>query len=96
MLILSRKVGEAVVLDDKITVRIVDISKGAIRLGIDAPSDVLILREELAQEIKNANIEAIKKQPAQTDMGLLSSLRAKIGGKKESQGTTKETKKVEK
>jgi carbon storage regulator len=61
MLILSRKVGEAVVLDEKTIVRIIDISKGVVRIGFDAPDDVLILREELEEEIKQANIEATGK-----------------------------------
>ena len=58
MLILSRKIGEAVVLDEKITVRVIDISKGVVRIGFDAPNDMLILREELEEEVKQANIEA--------------------------------------
>jgi carbon storage regulator len=58
MLILSRKIGEAVVLDEKITVRVIEVSKGVVRLGFDAPNDMLILREELEEEIKQANIEA--------------------------------------
>jgi carbon storage regulator len=58
MLILSRKIGEAVVLDEKIIVRVIDISKGVVRIGFDAPNDMLILREELEEEVKNANIEA--------------------------------------
>lgn len=58
MLILSRKVGEAVVLDEKVTVRIIDISKGVVRIGFEAPNDMLILREELEEEVKKANIEA--------------------------------------
>lgn len=60
MLILSRKIGEAVVLDDKITVRVIDISKGVVRIGFDAPNDMLILREELEREVKQANIDATK------------------------------------
>jgi carbon storage regulator len=60
MLILSRKVGEAVVLDEKITVKVIDISKGVVRIGFDAPDDMLILREELEEEVKQANIEATK------------------------------------
>jgi len=60
MLILSRKIGEAVILDEKITVKVIDISKGVVRIGFDAPDDMLILREELEQEVKQANIEATK------------------------------------
>lgn len=58
MLILTRKIGEGVVLNDNITVRVVDISKGIVKLGFDAPKEMMILREELAQAIKETNIEA--------------------------------------
>lgn len=60
MLILTRKIGEGVVLNENITVRVVEISKGVVKLGFDAPKDMLILREELEKAIKEANIEASK------------------------------------
>ncbi|MDD3342263.1 MAG: carbon storage regulator CsrA [Sulfurospirillaceae bacterium] len=60
MLILTRKVGEGVVLNENVTVRIVEISKGVVKLGFDAPKDMLILREELELAVKEANIEASK------------------------------------
>ncbi|MBN1840145.1 MAG: carbon storage regulator CsrA [Campylobacterales bacterium] len=58
MLILTRKIGEGVILNDNITVRVIDISKGMVKLGFDAPKEMMILREELAQAIKETNIEA--------------------------------------
>ena len=60
MLILTRKIGEGVVLNDEIMVRVVEISKGVVKLGFEAPKDMLILREELAKAIKQTNIEANK------------------------------------
>lgn len=60
MLILTRKIGEGVVLNENVTVRIIDISKGVVKLGFDAPKDMLILREELELAVKEANIEASK------------------------------------
>lgn len=60
MLILTRKIGEGVVLNENITVRVIEISKGVVKLGFDAPKDMLILREELERAIKEANIEASK------------------------------------
>ncbi len=75
MLILSRKIGEAVVLDEKITVRVIDISKGVVRIGFDAPNDMLILREELEEEIKKANIEA---QSIEQDITAIKGLSKKI------------------
>jgi len=77
MLILSRKVGEAVVLDEKIIVRVIDISKGVVRIGFDAPNEMLILREELEEEVKQANIEA--KSSVQNDISLLKDLSKKLG-----------------
>lgn len=58
MLILTRKTGEGIVLNDNVTIRIVEISKGVVKLGFDAPKETLILREELARAIKQSNIEA--------------------------------------
>ncbi|ATB70123.1 carbon storage regulator CsrA [Sulfurospirillum diekertiae] len=60
MLILTRKIGEGVVLNENITIRVIEISKGVVKLGFDAPKDMLILREELEKAIKEANIEASK------------------------------------
>ena len=47
MLVLSRKVGERIVIGDQIAVSVVRIAPGAVRLGIEAPGDVPIVREEL-------------------------------------------------
>ncbi len=60
MLILTRKIGEGVVLNENITVKVIEISKGVVKLGFEAPKDMLILREELAHAIKQTNIEASK------------------------------------
>ncbi|MDD3324815.1 MAG: carbon storage regulator CsrA [Sulfurospirillaceae bacterium] len=60
MLVLSRKVGEAIVVDKNITIRVVEISKGVVKIGIDAPKEVLISREELEEAVKAANVEASK------------------------------------
>jgi carbon storage regulator len=74
MLILTRKVGEGVVLNENVTVRIVEISKGVVKLGFDAPKEMLILREELERAVKEANIEASKS----VSDGLLSDLSRKL------------------
>jgi carbon storage regulator len=47
MLVLSRKVGEKIVIDGQITLTVVRIEGGQIRLGIDAPREVPVVREEL-------------------------------------------------
>ncbi len=49
MLVLSRRQGEKIVIGEDIEVTIVAISPESIRIGIEAPEDVLILREELLE-----------------------------------------------
>ncbi len=47
MLVLSRKLGEKIFINDNICITVVDIDRGKIRLGIEAPRDVPIFRKEL-------------------------------------------------
>jgi carbon storage regulator len=47
MLVLSRKEGERIKLGDSIVITVVGVSGDKVRLGIKAPADVLVLREEL-------------------------------------------------
>lgn len=50
MLVLSRKLGEKIYINDNICITIVDIDRGKIRLGIEAPREVPIFRQELVAE----------------------------------------------
>lgn len=47
MLVLSRKLGEKILIGDSIVLTVVKIDRNQIRLGIEAPSDVAIFREEI-------------------------------------------------
>ena len=47
MLVLSRKLGEKIFIGDNICITVVDIDRGKIRLGIEAPPDVAVYREEV-------------------------------------------------
>ena len=49
MLVLSRKVNEKIRLGDRIVVTVVRLSGGRVRLGIEAPRDLPVLREELTR-----------------------------------------------
>ena len=49
MLVLSRKTDERILIGDDIVVTVVRIGPDAVRLGIDAPRDVVIVREELSE-----------------------------------------------
>lgn len=48
MLVLSRKVGERILIGDQIAITVVRIGQGGVRIGVDAPSDMIVVREELA------------------------------------------------
>ncbi len=58
MLVLARKTDESIIIGDDIHVKIISIEKGVVKLGIDAPADVSIIREELARDIAKMNKEA--------------------------------------
>lgn len=59
MLIISRRVGESLVIDDNIEVFILDAQKDKIRIGIEAPKNIKILRKELV-ETEKSNREAVE------------------------------------
>jgi carbon storage regulator len=54
MLVLSRKVNETIVINDNIVITVVDIRGDKVRLGIDAPKDVPVHRQEVYDAIKRA------------------------------------------
>lgn len=54
MLVLSRREGERIRLGDSIVVTVVKVAGDRVRLGIEAPSDVLVLREELERHDRTA------------------------------------------
>ena len=55
MLVLSRKVGERILIGDKITVTVVRLAQGVVRIGIEAPSDLVVIREELSNELQSTS-----------------------------------------
>ena len=59
MLILSRKPGETLVIDGKIRVKVVRVEGDVVKLGVEAPADVSIHRQEVYDEIQRTNKEAI-------------------------------------
>ncbi len=55
MLILSRRVGESITIGDDIVVTVVAVGGNQIRLGIEAPRRVRVLRQEIVQAIQDEN-----------------------------------------
>ena len=59
VLILSRKLNESIVIDGRITVKIVRVDGEVVKLGITAPMDVPVHRQEIYEEIQKNNQEAL-------------------------------------
>jgi carbon storage regulator len=60
MLILSRRPGESLTIGDEITITVLDVSGNQIRLGITAPREVRVLREEIYKAMHEENRAAAK------------------------------------
>ena len=60
MLVLTRKLGESIAIDDHIKIRVVQIKGKQVRLGIEAPKDTKIHREEVYLAIQSQNEESVK------------------------------------
>ena len=62
MLVLSRKVGERIWIGEDISVTVVRITGGGVRIGIEAPTEMAVVREELKQKIDNADSAKVDTQ----------------------------------
>ncbi|MGE4419933.1 MAG: carbon storage regulator CsrA [Sulfurimonas sp.] len=73
MLVLSRKTDESIVIGDDIVLKIISVDKGVVKIGIDAPKNVSIVRQELLEDVKDANI-ASSKETQLDDLTMLSAI----------------------
>jgi carbon storage regulator len=55
MLILTRKLGESIIIGENVQLSVVEINKNNIKLGINAPKDITIYRQEVFEKIKEEN-----------------------------------------
>jgi len=60
MLVLARKTDESIQLGDDIVLKVISIDKGVVKIGIDAPKDVNIIRSELLENVKDSNVASSK------------------------------------
>ena len=58
MLILSRKIDEKIKIGDNITITLIDVHGDQVKIGVEAPKNVRILRKELLEEVKKQNKES--------------------------------------
>ena len=66
MLILRRRAGETLLIGDDIKITVMDVYEGGVRLAIDAPKSIPVLRSELLQAA-DANRDAASKESARPD-----------------------------
>ena len=57
MLILTRRIGESVIINEDITVTVLGVKGNQIRIGVDAPRHVSVHREEIYQRVKKEELE---------------------------------------
>ncbi|MGI9591018.1 MAG: carbon storage regulator [Myxococcota bacterium] len=55
---LTRRNGEALRIGPEVRIRVLSISRGQVRLGVEAPADLLVLRDEVYERVVEANREA--------------------------------------
>lgn len=60
MLVISRKAGQSVMIGENVTVKIVEVRGQQVRIGIEAPPEVSVAREELHREVAAANKQAVR------------------------------------
>jgi len=63
MLVLSRRVGESIVIGDDITITVLEFRGEVVRIGVDAPRSVQVRRQELLAELAETNRAAASPQP---------------------------------
>ena len=73
MLVLARKLDESIVIGDNVVIKVISIDKGVVKLGIEAPRSISIIRSELLEDVKESNIAAAKNVDEST-LSILSKL----------------------
>ena len=64
MLILSRKLNESIVIDGRIIVKILRIERDTVKIGIQAPTELPVHRQEVYEAIQRENRKAVQVKPA--------------------------------
>ena len=60
MLIITRKLGEQITIDDDIVITLLEIKGGQVKIGIKAPKDITIHRREIYERIRQENLKSMQ------------------------------------
>ena len=82
MLVLSRKKNESIVIDENISIIIIEIRGDKVRLGIDAPKDVTVHRKEVFDTIQSSELESVETATGVTGVSSEKEKEGKASGRK--------------
>lgn len=74
MLVLARKVGQSIVINDNVEILVIEVRGDQVRLGIEAPRTIPVHRKELLEQIKAENVRAA----ADTDISTVAQVMGEI------------------
>jgi carbon storage regulator len=63
MLILTRRVGESLMIGDEVTITVLGVKGNQVRIGVDAPKHVSVHREEIYERIQQERIDETSEEP---------------------------------
>ncbi len=67
MLILTRRSGESIMINDNIVITTLDIRGNQVRIGVEAPKDISVHREEIYQRIQQEKVEPVTAEKEMQD-----------------------------
>jgi carbon storage regulator len=63
MLVLSRRLGESIVIGDDVVITVLEVKGDVVRIGVDAPRSIQVRRQELLEEVAATNKAAVSPAP---------------------------------